>query len=281
MIAMDDKNDAAYLGLALTHEAMGDNEAALKAFHRAIEARPGYWANISQLGAFYARCGRLNDARTCFENVVELTPGNARAYSNLGAVHLLLGDTDQAIEAFKHSLVLKPNHRAYSNLAYLYRSQRRMEEAAETFEKALVLDPHDHRVWGSLGATLEHIPGREATADSATRRAIELAEPQLEVNPRDAGLMVLLGQYYAAIEEFHRAGRLVERALELAPDQIDVLFHAAVVYVGMRDHSSALDVIRTAVQAGLNLETLIQEPVFDSLRTSPEFKEIVKEQHQT
>jgi tetratricopeptide (TPR) repeat protein len=278
-IAIDDQNDAAYIGLALTHEAMGDNEAAIGTFNRATEARPDYWGNLSQLGAFYVRHGRFDDALVSFEKVVALTPENAKAYSNIGAVRLRLGDVDGAIEAFNRSLAIRPNYRAYSNLAYLYRSQGRMEEAAETIEKALILDPQDYRVWGNLGATYLAIPGKRAEADSATRRAIELAEPLLEVNPRNATLLALLAQYYETINEPHRALRLVERAVELAPDQVEVLFYAAGVYLGMKDQARALDTIRKALEAGLTVEALAQEPGFDSLMATPEFRRIVEELH--
>lgn len=275
-ISIDDRNDEAYLGLALTQEAMGDCDAAVQTFLQAIEAQPDYWSNVSQMGAFYFRQGQLQEALACFQKVTELTPENVKVYSNLGAVHLRLGDADKAIEALEQSLALKPNYRAYSNLAYLYRAEGRLEEAAATFEKALALNPHDHRVWRSLGATYLDIPGQREAAHRATRRAIELAEPSLEVNPNDAQLLAVLAQYYETIGEHQRARRLVDRALVLAPDQSHVLSNAASVLAALGD-PRAMEVVRMALEAGLPLESLGHEPVFDSIRATPEFKQMVEE----
>ncbi|MBD3163211.1 MAG: tetratricopeptide repeat protein [Candidatus Latescibacteria bacterium] len=276
-IDTDPLNDAAYIGLALSQEAMGQEAAAIETFERAIAARPDYWASFSHLGAFHGRHGRWEEARRCFEEVVALTPKNARGYSNLGAAHLRLNDPEAAVEAFQKSLQIKPNHRAYSNIAYVQRSQGRMDEAAENFSNALVLNPDDSRLWGNLAATYQSLPGKEAEADSALRNAIRCAEPELAVNPNDAGLLARLSGYHSGLGEFDRARELIEQAVGLAPDQVDVLSRAALVFDALGDRERAREVIETALRSGLSAESIRQEPAFRSLITEEDLQKISDE----
>lgn len=276
-LAIEPNHDEAMIGLARTQEAMGEDEAALRSFRKAVEGRPDYWAALSQLGGFYFRKGRLSEARDCFQEVVEITPENARAYSNLGAVYVRLGEPDRAIEAFGRSIAILPNYKAYSNLAFLYRSQGKNAEAVPMYRKALDLDPTDHRVWASLGATYKLLPGKEAQADTAFRRAVGLIETQLEVNPRDPELLALLAQHCVELGESDRGRRLLERAIELAPRQPNVLFYAAAALEGLGEREHALELVRRALEEGLPLQALLQESTFEKLTKDPGFQAVAAE----
>ncbi|MFN0151416.1 MAG: protein kinase domain-containing protein [bacterium] len=276
-IELDAESDAAYRGLAKAEEGLGHLTAAEQTFQKAIAARPDYWAGHNDLGSYYYRHGELEKAAECFRRVVELTPDNPRGYSNLGAMYASLKRNDDAVAAYEKSIALKPNYRAYSNLATLFQSAGRAPEAAAMYEKALALDDRDYRVWGSLGAALRGISGREAGVDSAFHRAVDLAEVQLAINPNDALLLAFLAEHHAMLNEPERAGELAERAVTVAPKQVDVLVRAANAYERIGDRTRALATIRTAIECGWRVEVPKAGSVLSSLVASAEFQSMVRE----
>jgi tetratricopeptide (TPR) repeat protein len=274
---LDARSDAAYRGLAKAEEALGLADSAEATFRRAIAARPDYWAGHNDLGGFYYRHGQVEKAVDCFRRVIELTPDNARGYSNLGAMYASQNRSQEAIASYERSLALKPNFRAYSNLATLYRSLGRTEEAAAMYEKALALDDRDYRVWGSLGGTYLDIAGRRAGADSALDRAIVLAEKQRAINPNDPLLLAVLSQFHAARGQRADAQRLVARALELAPEQTDVLMHATVTYELIGDRGRAVDTLGRAIRSGYAVEALEREGALRALLADEEGQRAIRE----
>ena len=274
-VTIDPGSDAAYRGLAKAHEGIGDLVAAEQTFEKAIAAKPDYWAGHNDLGGYYYRHGEFEKAAQCFQRVVDLTPDNPRGYSNLGAMYASLDRAKDAVVAYEKSLALKPNYRAYSNLATMYNGLGQGAEAAEMYEKALELDDRDYRVWASLGAVLRGLSGREASVDSAFRRAVDLAEAQLMINPNDALLLAFLAEHHAILGDDERAGELAKRAVEIAPKQVDVLVRAAGAYEEIGQRAKALATIRTAIEGGWNPEAPGADSPLAPLFADPKFREIV------
>ena len=151
---------------------------------KAVEIRPAYWGNHSQLGAFYFRQGRYADAERAFRRAIDLTPDNVRVWASLGGVLQTAGRAEEAAAALERSLALQPTDRAASNLGVLEFERGRYAEAARAFGRALALDDRDYRVWRNLGLSYRWAPGEREKARPAFERALVLGEEQLLVNPR-------------------------------------------------------------------------------------------------
>ena len=229
-IALDSNNEDALRGIADTYGKLGDSQAAETAYRRAIAVRPHYWAGYNWLGTFYFRQARYADAADMFRRVVELAPDNFRGYSNLGGIYVSEGHYSESVEALKRSIELRPTLEAYSNLGTAYFGLRQYAESAEICEHALKLDDHDWLLWGNYGDALHWTPGRSAEAPRAYRMAISLGSARLQVNRRDATLLAFLATYFAMLGQKQMALVHLQKALNLAPEDADVRFRAALVY---------------------------------------------------
>ena len=276
VLEINPRDTAAYRGLGWALADEGDIEAAEQAFIEAIRTRPTDWASHSHLGAFYSRLGRTEDALLSFQKVIELTPDNARGYRNLAGMLQRLGRFAEATTAYERSLELMPDYRTYSNLATLHRSQGRLEEAARNYQMAIDISDQNCLVWGNLASIYAMIPGREALADSVRRCAIERGEAQLAVNPNDALLLALLGQYHIMVGEPTKGRDLIGRALEAAPGRPDILYYASAAYESLGDRELALETARDAMRAGYPPDAWRQEPSVQSLVSDPEFERIAR-----
>jgi serine/threonine-protein kinase len=274
-LEIEPTNDEAYRGLADAYDRLNRPDDAEKTYRRAIELRPNYWAGYNWLGAFYFNRGRYADAAKMFTRVVELAPENARGHNNLGGAMLALGRQKEAIVAFEKSLSIRPNANAASNLGTLYFFfQDDYARAAKAFEQALTFNSDDYTLWGNLGAARKWA-GDAAGAHEAYQKAAALAEAARKLNPRDAKVLADLAEYYASLDDPARAKPLIERALNLAPDNHQVLFQAAVLnelYFQQRD--AALRLLSRAVKQNHPWDEIERSPALRHLRDDPRFAEL-------
>ena len=268
-------NARALYGSALAFSKMGNTAAAEDTYKRAIELHPQYWAVYNWLGTFYASHGRYADATTNFRKVIELSPDNNRAYYNLGAMFLLEGQYEDSVKASKRSIELRPTMAAYSNLGTAYFYLHRYPDAVAAFDKARELDDQDYLNWGNLGDALYWTPNRRAEAAVAYRRAIQLGQARLQVNPKDATVRSYVADYSAMVGDTRTATLEIHRALDLDAKDPDILFRAALVYNQLGDQLQTLAWLKKAVAANFSRTTVRDTPDFDHLKSDPKFQALL------
>jgi len=252
-------------GLADAYQKLGNAGAAEQAYRAAIALRPNYWGGYSGLAAFYYTQARYADAADMFRRVTELAPENYRGYSNLGAMELLLGRYSDSITALKTSIGLRPDFESYGNLGFSYFLLHDFENAAGTFQEALKLDDKDYANWGNLGDALSLIPSRHHEALHAYKKAIELANSRIEVNPRDATALACAADYNAILGNKTAAMLALQRALAAAPTDPDVRFRAAILYNHFGDDENTLKSLKQAVDFGFSRSVVRDTPDFNRL----------------
>ncbi len=268
---LDHRSDETLRLLAAAYQKTGNAAAAEEAFHKAILLRPNYWGVYSAFGSFYFTQSRYSEAAGMFKKAIERAPENYRGYSNLGAIYLLLGRYGEGVEQLKRSIALHPSAESYGNLGTAYFYMRRYDDSADSLQHALKIDDKDWLNWGNLGDALYQIPARRADAAAAYRKAIELANTRLEVNPRDAVLLALAADYHAMLDEENKAREQMARALETSSTDADVLFRAAILNNHFGDAEKTLDFLNKAVAAGYSQIVIRDTPDFEHLKSDPRF----------
>ncbi|MFQ5926893.1 MAG: tetratricopeptide repeat protein, partial [Terriglobia bacterium] len=271
-------SDDAYGGLAQAYEALGKLAEAEQTYRRAIELRPHYWAGYSWLCAFYVEQARYEEAAEQCEQAVALTPDNVRAWRNLGGVYYLMGRNEEAEAALQKAVELYPEAEAYSNLGMFYLAVRRFEEAVATLEKAFALGSLDYSTCGNLARAYYWALGKRTQARETYERCVRLGQEQLQVNPRDAEVHILLASYFAMLAQKPEAFRHLERALSLRPDEPEYLFWAAVVHNQFGERAKALARLERAVAGAYaySLADIRAAIEFDNLRDDPKFQQLIR-----
>jgi tetratricopeptide (TPR) repeat protein len=110
------------------------------------------WA---RLGDAYDADGRTDDAVNAYKQAIELKPSPAY-YNNLGGILGRAGKIPEAMEAYKKSAELDPTNaaQAYRNGGITLYNAGKMKEAVEPLKKATELDPKSAQAWYLLGASL-------------------------------------------------------------------------------------------------------------------------------
>jgi serine/threonine protein kinase/tetratricopeptide (TPR) repeat protein len=275
VLATDPKSDDAYRVLARAYQSLNRYEAAEQTFQKAIELRPQYWNNYNDFGVFCLALGRNEQAIPMFRRVTELTPDNRWGYTNLGLAYYNLGQLDQAAAMWRRTLELRPDATAYSNLGVVYFYTSHIGESAQMFEKATELEPQNYLYRGNLGDAYRWTTGQRDRAKPNYVQAIQLAERDLGVNPRDTDALGYLALYEAKSGEPEKALPFIAQALALAPKDINVLGMAVEVYAVVGDQQKALQCLEGAVQGGYPKFELERNPELAGLRDSPKYREVM------
>jgi len=206
--------------------------------------------------------GRAAEAVEAFREATEITPSSANAYTNYGAALQLSGDLEGSAEAYRRSLAIEPSPGAYSNVGTAYYFLHKFPEAVSSYERATALAEHDQVFWGNLGDALWQIPERRGEASGHFRRAIGLAERELEASKGgDAALLAQLAYYYGRVGDTGRSGQYLRRAVELQDRSPYFAYYAALTEAVAGNTAAAARYASLAVESGYSRFLLDADPV--------------------
>jgi tetratricopeptide (TPR) repeat protein len=136
----------------LSDKAVTELEAAKTAAGEKESNLHLIWA---RLGDAYDSAGRTDDAINAYKQAIELKPSPAY-YNNLGGIYGRSGKIPEAMAAYNKSAELDPQNaaQAYRNGGITLYNVGKMKEAVEPLKKATELDPKSAQAWYLLGAAL-------------------------------------------------------------------------------------------------------------------------------
>ncbi len=280
-LRVDPVNAEAHRGLAAAYEGQGNAALAEETYQAALRLRPDYWRSYSDLGVFYFRRGQYDKAVKQFQELTGMVPDNPRVYASLGGLLHMMGRYQEAVVSYRKSLSIQPTATAYSNLGTTYTSLGRYTEAIPMFEKAIELGTHNHVVYGNLGEAYLSEPALARKAPAVIQRAIEMAEQDLKVNPKDAQVRSSLAYYASLSGDRRRALREIGMAREQAGGDVNILYKAAKIYERTGDRHSALASLEELIRKGYSRDEIQRERDFRQLREDARFRRIIQKLPET
>ena len=131
-------------------------DAAMTAYRQALKAAPEFAQAASCLGYLHAARNEIDEAEDYYLLSLRLKP-NADIWFNLGFIRDKHGRKEQAIEAFREAIRLKPTlDRAWYGMGLAHGALGQHEEAARALEEAGRLQPMNAHAWYALGMAYHH-----------------------------------------------------------------------------------------------------------------------------
>jgi tetratricopeptide (TPR) repeat protein len=277
---LDPKSDAAYRNLGDAYIESGDEKgherrsiAAIFAYKKALSVNPYYWMNHISLGDAYWRLGDNAKALPEFQKVTELAPDNPIGYNKIGSMYLREGKWSESIPQFQKAQALAPDADTYSNLGTAFFFLRRYDEAAKMFEKALQMNGSPDEVsWGNLGDVYRWL-GQTDKARSAYKKAIGNAT--MSSDAQSAGTLGDLATLYAKIGDQAQAVRDIRLARAKKPEDMQLMYSEAQVYVLLGQATKAMPAFRRAIAKGYPRKEIWSDPENAKMQSLPEFVKLV------
>jgi predicted O-linked N-acetylglucosamine transferase (SPINDLY family) len=239
--------EAHHLLGAVLHQ-QGNLQAAIEEFRQAVALRPDWPRALYNLGTASRMANDFSLAISSLQRVLELTPHDAPAVEQLALAyygraeqHCREGQTQEAIDDYRHSIELNPNHaRPCNDLATVLYEQGHLDEAAAGFHRALELQPDYPDALYNLGLIC-HAHGEYAEAVGWIQKALHLKPdyPEAENN---------LGCAWQALGKFDEAMACYERALKLRPGDPTTYNNLGTAWHAQGDITAAVSCLEQAIR---------------------------------
>jgi non-specific serine/threonine protein kinase len=259
-------------------------EFAREMYSRAIELDPTYalvYAGIADCCSFlfmYAESSDQNReiADENSRKALELDSELAEAHASRGLALSLSKDYEAAEREFEIAIENNPKlFEAYYFYARGCVAQGNLERAAEMFEKASEARPEDYQA-PLLASSVYRGLGQVEKSLATQRKGLQIVERHLELNPDDARALYLGANALIELGEREKGLDWGRRAKAIDPDEPAILYNVACVLSGAGELEEAIETLEQAVAAGFGYKAWLEhDSDFEPLRASERFKALV------
>jgi len=183
---------------------------------------PQYQYNM---GLVYLQNYRYDDAIVYLNKSLALKPNFDLALNALGIIHFIQGDLQKAMDIFEKCLVVNPKFTEARNyLGSVYQELGHLDKAEAEFKKAIADKAYPSRELPHYNlARLYLTKGNDA-------EALELVNSAIEINDQMVMALNLKGVLLERFGKLKEAIYSYEKALNIAPGDINLSYNLAVAY---------------------------------------------------
>lgn len=206
--------------LARLYGQLGRDQEAQEAFEEAQRRRPMDWMVRTDYGAFLLARNRYGEAERAFLAARELTPDNTVVLRLLGNTYMADARFEDAADTLRASLRFQQSATGLNALGVALYYRHMFAEAEAALQKSIAVDAKRYQSYGNLGTVQRQIRGREKAAQENLRRAVELVQQALLLNPNRHNDLANLAEYGAKLGD----KALVDEAIAKIPEDLRRLY---------------------------------------------------------
>jgi serine/threonine protein kinase/Flp pilus assembly protein TadD len=218
----------------------------------------------------------LNEAEAASRKALELAPDLAEAHAASGLAFALRKEFDKAQREFEAAIQLDPKlYEAYYFYARTSFQRGDLTKAAELYEQASRLNPDDYQAV-SLLVAVYHGLGRPGEAAATEQRAVRLVEKHVDIHPDDVRALYLGATILARVGQREKGHDWARRALAIEPDEPSILYNVACAYALLGRTEEALTCLSKMMEHGTFYKNwAAKDSDLDSLRSDPRFQALL------
>ncbi|MBE0713063.1 MAG: protein kinase [Candidatus Aminicenantes bacterium] len=262
-----------------------DIEFALQLFSRATELDPEYalaQAGLADCWSYIYLYSERKDsvrlqAETAGRRAVELAPESAQAQASFAVAMSLGSHKEEAQAAFEKAIQLDPGlFEAWYFYARHAFAGGDLPKAAALYEEAMRVRPEDYYARLLVGPVYDRL-GRTEDARAARERGVALVERHIDLHPDDARALYMGGIGLVSLGKKDKGLDWARRARKIDPDDPMLLYNLGCLHSLNGDIEEAIDCLERAVAGGLLQKGWYEnDGDLDPLRGHPRFKTLLE-----
>ena len=192
------------------------------------------------LGASTAQKGMLDEAIEAYKKSISLKPDFADPYYNMANALKDQGKLNEAITVYTKALSLKPNNfKAYSNIGLVLQNQGKLDEAIVAYNKSISLNPGYAEAYSNLGITFQ--------CQGKLDEAVEAYKKSISLKPDYAETYNNLGAALHDQRKLDEAIKIYNKALLLKPDYAEAYSNLGATLKDQDNLDQAIDAYKKAI----------------------------------
>lgn len=214
---------------------------AVHMFEKTLKDEPMDKIAYISKGIAHANLEEYEKAKECFKRCIMIDKNFADAYFQLGNMCFLEDDFQEGIKNYNHAIAVGYDSAdIYFNLALVYEERNEVDEAIRYYTKAANID--------------ETVPDyiiRKATLQILICKYDEALQTLEKVRtrfPESFEGYHLTAAVYTIMEQYDKADEILEYALQMFPDDLELIFDRMRVLITKGDQENALLLLNEAKQ---------------------------------
>ena len=223
-----------YFRDGLSFLSKDDCEKALPYFEKAVESDSNYAEAWTQAGFCREKLGRHNDAIEASKKAVALRP-SAESYFNIGLANYYLKQYREAAENYRQAIRLDPYNAAdaYYALGLVYRDWNRPDDEIQAYKAAIRLRSDYTSAYERLGS--RYLKSKKFS------EAIETFKQLAVLKPGDANARNSIGEAYLELGKLPEAVEAFRQAIQLKPDFGKAYYNLGKSHLAMGNRDAAVE----------------------------------------
>jgi len=255
-------------------------ERVMRICKRAVELDANYaqsWAllAIAQSNLRYGFGQPVDDGFAAAHTALAIDPTIAEAHCPMARRLMELGRYEEAMAELGKGLALDPDSWDLNKAAaFMLLKQGKTCEAAECYAKAVTVMETDYHGWGMLQSCYSSLG--DPRAEEAARMALEQSERVLAQDPSNGAAISFAVGALATLGEVDRAKDLIQRALLIDPDNLNMRYNFACALSVLNEREAALEMLESSLlRAKGSLGMAEGDPDLENIRAEPRYKAII------
>jgi len=215
----------------VAHHQAGRLAEAEKCYRQILARQPGHVDALQLMGVIAHQAARHDLAIDWIGQAIAVNSNVAAFHNNLGEAHRAAGNLDRAIACYRRAIALeRMSPDARTNLIRTLVQQQNQAEALKEIWAALDLGQDVVQLLIEIIAAL--------AGEFQFDEAIALTRTALAKRPRDARLLVVLGNTLHAAARLGESLNAYDEALEILPDSAEAHWNKALLLLTLGDYLS-------------------------------------------
>lgn len=211
-----------------------DCEKALPYFEKAVESDSQYAEAWAQSGFCNEKLGKHNEALEASKKAVSLRP-SAESYFNIGLASFYLKQYKEAADAYRQSIKLDPYNAADAHFALglVYRDWGKPDDEIQAYKQTIRLRPDYVAAYERLGS--RYLKSKKYP------EAIEMFRQLSTLKPGDANAPNNMGEAYFELNKLNEAMESFRQSIRLKPDFGKAYYNLGRTLMAMGNRDAALE----------------------------------------
>ncbi len=252
-------------------------EEALDQYKTAVRINPTQALTYSGIPWIYLdKLGKADSGLIWSQKMISDNPQNAWGYFYCGSAYVCLGSLDKALTSFQQARVINPSFTMNSyRLAHTYLLLGEYKEAILILEKILEIDKNDIAVYYDIGVNYQAMGNLEEAHKYYKLFEQAASGKWLKEDPDLAETYITLGVVSARLNDMVSSEKMLRKALSIDSTVYD---RYAEIFCQQGKIPEALDQVEKALKKGYrDLFWLKADPDLKPLQNEPRFRELINE----